>query len=813
MAITTPRWYPAAWAADQQLTELSAEDVVTAFPSGLDQRPTRQTLNRALQYATNGVIYYLIHGVPEWSAAAQYPTGGIVRFGDQFYRAAAINANVSPGNAAFWELLPWRKGALNAIYLTLAFGDAHFLTLADADQRFYSKAQMDALFITQSDMALIYVTQAALRAEYITREQAESIFLTEALADVRYAITGETVTWQWLTHVLEDYLSSADGRATFLTPQGGDDLVLNLVQARATYLLQESAQFEAKEGAAISRYRDDMNYPFGVLVFDPESNQMYRSLMDNNIGNALSDDVFWELWSPPTAEPAPLTMDFIHGATYMEAGSYSLAFDDVSNGQSYGALEGILMRFRLKGGGGAGYGIGGGGEGGELTVVDVINENRFPLTLTVGGAGQPSIVTASTADPVPMMTPISCGAPVLIAINAGGDFIEPNWQLDANYIEGAANVAVPSASVNVSGVTNPAPADVYRSIRYTPTPTQYPFFSAVIPVTADRSYRVRLHFFDAWSMVPTQRLFHISINGQRVETDFDIIGRAGGQYRALAPEYLVDVGDDGQIVILFENHVSDAMVSGIEILPVLWGDRWYEGGYAAPTTAIIDVSQVTRPAPMEVYQTCRSGGNTIPPVSYTIPSDVAIPGSVYHLRLHFCENWVPTRIMSVLVNGHIVADNLSIMEHAGGQYIAYILEVDVTATSAGLVIALQNSIGQNAIISGIELEEVAVLMQIEQGHDADANSPGAGGEYAIIPETEDRSPLTALVIPGASGRFAWPGYRSADGGGTGGLSGLPENYTELPEGATDAGIYGGGGNSWRGGSGQRPGDGYIMINW
>ena len=653
MAITVPKFYPRPWAADEQLPELTQGEMVTAFPGGTEQRPTRQTLNRALQYATNGIIYFLTHGIPEWSAEVQYAVGSIVRNQNTFLLAIAPSDGAPDGATIMWEPLPWRKDALDAIYMTMEFGDAHFLSFANADERFYPKAQMDALFITPSKMALLYVTQAALAAEYITREQAVSMFLTVAIADERYAIYEETVSAEVLAEMLEEYLSIADGKELYLTLE--DETHLTRERGAAIYLTPEDAlaRFEAKINAAISRYRPEAVYGFGVLAFDPEERTIYRSLADDNVGHPLDDEEYWTEWTIPHKEPTGAG-EWAHRLTYTERGTYSLTLGDllVPGVETHGE---ILTRFRLKAGGGSGYGVGGGGEGAEITVVAVMEESAFPLGLVVGGPGQQSSVISNSANSTPVMVPINCG------------FVIPT-----------------------------------------------------IPASSS-------------------------------ETE--------------------------------------------------WGeDRWWTGGFTQHSPdVVVDTSRVIRPAPMEVYQRNRHG-NFNTRVVYTIPPDVAIPGTIYHLRLHFAENWVPQGRASVniVVNGRVVRENFNIAESAGGMYIAYIVEVDAMAENAGLVLTFSetNPVFFDPIICGIEVFPVTTLLSVSPGSDANDEGPGLGGDQATV--ALGRGLMAVEKIPGAHGKFAWPGFRSGDGGGAGGGSGMPLRTINcggdvVGAWGVDTGYQGGGG--------------------
>jgi hypothetical protein len=767
MAITVPKFYPRPWATNEQLPELTEGEMIAAFPSGDEQRPTRQTLNRALQYATNGIIYFLTHGVPELSADASadvmYAVGSIVRSGNNFYLAVATDSSTAPA-PWMWEPLPWRKDALDAIYLTMEFGDAHFLSFANADERFYPKAQMDALFITPSKMALLYVTQAALAAEYITREQAVSMFLTVAIADERFAIYEETVSAEVLTEMLEEYLTIADGKELYLTLE--DETHLTRERGAAIYLTSEDAmaRFEAKINAAISRYRPEAIYSFGVLAFDPETRMIYRSLVDDNVGHPLDDEEYWTEWTLHYAEPTGVGT-WLHTLEYAERGAYTINLSDVLLPETETHGE-ILMRFRLKAGGGGGYGIGGGGEGAGLTVMAVIEESAFPLKLMVGGPGQDSSIG-------------SIGAP-LLQVNCGGDAVE-TWSADHGYDGGgyASNDNV----IDLSKVEYPAPMEVYQSARF-PIDTWFIAytFSGFVP---NAPCVVRLHFCEGNpAVVPGERVFDVDVNGQRVLTNFDVVARAGGPLIAHIESFVVPADAQGQYVIVVWTRLQAPIISGIEILalttllsvqpgndateeePGLGGDQamvglargimsvvkipgahgrfawpgfrsgdgggngggsgeplrrvncagdvigtWGAdagfgggGGHGDPHPDLpIDTSRAFRPAPEAIYRTVRMDDPT--PLVYTFGGYE--PGSHQVVRLHFCELWTegdwPHRRFRVVVNDVMILEQFNIIEAAGGARIANVQTALAAANAQGQIVITFTPIAHPPIIAGIEI--------------------------------------------------------------------------------------------------------------
>ncbi|PYX93729.1 MAG: hypothetical protein DMG67_03485 [Acidobacteria bacterium] len=119
-------------------------------------------------------------------------------------------------------------------------------------------------------------------------------------------------------------------------------------------------------------------------------------------------------------------------------------------------------------------------------------------------------------------------------------------------------------------------------------------------------------------------------------------------------------------------------------------DAFFSGGQTASTTATIDTSAVTNPAPMAVYQTERWGGdaNSNPaPFSYTFPN--LTPGASYTMRLHFAEIFWTTvgqRKFNVAINGTQVLTNFDIIAAAGAANKAIVEQFMTTANSSGQIV-------------------------------------------------------------------------------------------------------------------------------
>ena len=383
MAITIPRFFPRPWAADELLSPLTPAAMAAGYPSGTSEKPSRQSINKVLQYATNGVLYYLTSGVPAWVSDAQYSVGSIVTFEDRFYCSTIdLNVGQQPDALAGWEKLPWRKSDLDALYMTQAEADERFLTPESGDERFYTQAAANALFLTQANAALEFVTKAALEEHYLTTEQAEALFLTEAQADERYVLKGDVVSRELLDETLADFMTGADAVATFMTAEQADERFMTEAEAEATFETQANAQatYLALADAGLRIFRRDDVYDAGAMVLDTTTSIVYQSLRDGNTGNSLFDTVFWQPWLSSIAVDTML-----HYIEFTTLGSFTVNASDIPTLESH--PEGIHLRIVVKatggsgGGGAAGAGHGGGEGGMTELVVHGITAAMFPMSV------------------------------------------------------------------------------------------------------------------------------------------------------------------------------------------------------------------------------------------------------------------------------------------------------------------------------------------------------------------------------------------------------------------------------------------------
>lgn len=129
-------------------------------------------------------------------------------------------------------------------------------------------------------------------------------------------------------------------------------------------------------------------------------------------------------------------------------------------------------------------------------------------------------------------------------------------------------------------------------------------------------------------------------------------------------------------------------------------DKDFTGGGTISHSNIIDLSGVTNPAPMAVYQTARVGNFT-----YTISGFTA--GLSHTVRLHFAETYFSaagSRKFNVTINGQPVLTNFDIFATAGAKNKAIIEQFTINANSSGQFVVQFTSVVNQSLLSGIEVE-------------------------------------------------------------------------------------------------------------
>ena len=137
-------------------------------------------------------------------------------------------------------------------------------------------------------------------------------------------------------------------------------------------------------------------------------------------------------------------------------------------------------------------------------------------------------------------------------------------------------------------------------------------------------------------------------------------------------------------------------------------DTGFSGGQSASTTAAINLSGVSYPAPQAVYQTWRTGTKKAANFSYTLGG--LTPSQAYTLRLHFSENSVAKsggRKFDVTMNGVKVLSAFDVFANAGGKNKALIKSFSTTSNGSGQIVVSFTSVtaAQPPIVNGIEVDQ------------------------------------------------------------------------------------------------------------
>jgi len=138
---------------------------------------------------------------------------------------------------------------------------------------------------------------------------------------------------------------------------------------------------------------------------------------------------------------------------------------------------------------------------------------------------------------------------------------------------------------------------------------------------------------------------------------------------------------------------------GTAVAPFI-ADADFAGGGTIHHTNVINLSGVTNPAPMAVYQSARVGN-----FSYTLSG--FNPGSTHTVRLHFAETFFKTtgsRTFNVSINGTTVLTNFDIVATAGTINKAVIEQFMEPASSTGNYVITFTSVINQSLLSGIEIQ-------------------------------------------------------------------------------------------------------------
>ncbi|MBR6389304.1 MAG: hypothetical protein IKS15_04210 [Opitutales bacterium] len=155
-----------------------------------------------------------------------------------------------------------------------------------------------------------------------------------------------------------------------------------------------------------------------------------------------------------------------------------------------------------------------------------------------------------------------------VRINCGG-YNRGGFEKDPGFLESW--VGYRTEDMNTAGLKDPAPADVYRTVRWANS-----VYTAHLAGAPGSKYRVRLHFAEqSEDKVAGRRAFDVKINGKVVLKDYDVARAAGGVRRGVIEEIDgVSSDENGNVVIEFlggqfrsKDEARDPQICGIEVLP------------------------------------------------------------------------------------------------------------------------------------------------------------------------------------------------------------------------------------------------------
>jgi beta-glucanase (GH16 family) len=177
------------------------------------------------------------------------------------------------------------------------------------------------------------------------------------------------------------------------------------------------------------------------------------------------------------------------------------------------------------------------------------NTTYFYLVEAASAGGTSAASNQATASTQACVSP-------LIQINAGGPAVAP-FTADKDFAGGA--TISHANTIDLSGVTNPAPTAVYQTARVGN-------FTYTIPgFTAGLSHTVRLHFAETYFSTAGSRKFNVIINGTQVLSAFDIFAAAGAKNKAIVQQFTINANSSGQYIVRFTSVVNQSLLSAIEI--------------------------------------------------------------------------------------------------------------------------------------------------------------------------------------------------------------------------------------------------------
>ena len=255
-------------------------------------------------------------------------------------------------------------------------------------------------------------------------------------------------------------------------------------------------------------------------------------------------------------------------------------------------------------------------------------------------------------------TPVGAtpGTTTTLQINGGGPAAAP-FVADEDFNGGEAGAAVTS-SIDVSGVSNPAPQAVYQTSHI--SPATY----VLTGLQANATYTLRLHFAETFFTATNQRVFNVAVNGKVYLPNFDIVAAAGGGNKAVVESTSAVADQYGQIFVqLLQGAQNTPQINGLEAI-------FLQSGPVGPT------------APAAPSNLTGSVSGSAVNLSWTASTTSGVTYTVYRAT----GSGTATSLVSGLTSTSYTDSAVA----SGSSYIYYVVAV----TSGGLASAESNSVSE-----------------------------------------------------------------------------------------------------------------------
>ncbi|MGV3556655.1 malectin domain-containing carbohydrate-binding protein, partial [Larkinella arboricola] len=327
-------------------------------------------------------------------------------------------------------------------------------------------------------------------------------------------------------------------------------------------------------------------------------------------------------------------------------------------------------------------------------------------------------------------------------INAGGG----SYTTSDGKAYSADNYASGGTAYSRSGdITNTTQDALYQTERYGNFTYNFPI--------SNGTYTVILHFAEIYATGVNQRKFHVDIEGQRKLTEYDIVAKAGGTWKAVQESFSVSVSDGTLNVRFLNGSVNNAKVCAIEVVPAGSGIaipyRTNAGGnsfttsdgkaysadnYASGGTAYSRSGDITNTTQDALYQTERYGN-----FSYNFP----ISNGTYTVVLHFAEIYatgVNQRKFHVDIEGQRKLTEYDITAKAGGTWKAVQESFSVSVSDGTLNVRFLNGSVNNAKVCAIEILPAGSTARL-----ADSSAPASAEGGPVVRTYPNPTPGTVTI--------------------------------------------------------------------